>query len=190
MSDSKGLGITMVAVGGLFMFAGIRGLSVTGAISDIVQGKNPKTALANQWQAAASSSTTATPAAGATPSSGPVGAGQSAFIAAVLSGLGAPNTAANQASLADWFRHEGTAAQNNPMATTQREPGSTNFNTQGPVQNYPTAELGVQATVTTLNNGLYPAIVAALRDGGGLSNRGGAVASELLTWSGGGYSSV
>lgn len=112
------------------------------------------------------------------------------FAQQVLAGLGAPASAANLASMNNWFAHEGTKAQNNPMATTQREPGSTNFNTQGPVQNYPTEALGVKATVTTLENGLYPAIIMALRAGQGLNPGNSQTQSELRTWSGGGYSSV
>jgi hypothetical protein len=115
-----------------------------------------------------------------------------AFIRAVLADLGAPATSANIRSLAAWFPHEYPSwppwAANNPMASTQRMPGSTTYNSVG-VQNYPTASEGAHATAITLANGYYPRIVAALRSGRGLcGNR--SIAGELLTWSGNGYSGV
>jgi hypothetical protein len=115
--------------------------------------------------------------------------GNAGFAEAVLQGLGAPATAANLKSMNNWFAHEGTSAQNNPMATTESEPGATTFNSAG-VKNYPNEAVGVAATVATLENGLYPAIVFALRGGVGLSTGNSQVESELSTWSGGGYSSV
>jgi len=122
---------------------------------------------------------------GATASSGSTGS----FASAVLSGIGAPSSSANTTSMNNWFKQEGTAAQNNPMATTQPESGSTAFNSAG-VQNYPSQATGVQATVATLENGDYPAILMALRAGQGLNAGNAQVESELMTWSGGGYNHV
>lgn len=113
---------------------------------------------------------------------------ESAFIGATLADLGAPDNHANAASLASWFPHEGTAAENNPMASTMREPGSTTFNYDG-VQNYVSASQGAQATAATLANGRYPGIVQALRSGRGLCGDP-SLAGEFLVWSGNGYSGV
>lgn len=113
----------------------------------------------------------------------------STFAAELLSTMNAPNTTANINSLNGWFGREGTAAQNNPLATTQTEPGSTTFNSDG-VQNFPTQAVGITATAATLNNGRYPAIVMALQAGQGLDAGNQQVQQELLTWSGGGYDSV
>jgi hypothetical protein len=44
---------------------------------------------------------------------------------------------------------EGGDVANNPINTTMHMPGSTRFNSAD-VQNYPTAEIGIQATVKTL----------------------------------------
>jgi hypothetical protein len=113
---------------------------------------------------------------------------RTAFIRAVLADMGAPATRADIASLAAWFPHEGTAAANNPMASTMREPGSTTFNYDG-VQNYATATQGAAATAATLLDGRYPLIVAALRSGAGLCGNP-SLAGEFLVWSGNGYPGV
>lgn len=113
----------------------------------------------------------------------------SAFAAALLTAMGAPQSTQNLSSLNGWFSREGTKAAFNPLATTQLESGSTQFNSAG-VQNYTSQAQGVAATVATLENGRYPAIVMALQAGQGLAAGNGQVQSELMTWSGGGYSSV
>src|SRR5262249_18929685 len=102
----------------------------------------------------------------------------------------APSTPANVASLADWMAHEEPPSDwshwNNPMNTTQDEPGAQSQNSVG-VKSYPTLAEGLQATIATLNNGLYPDILLQLRAGRGL--RSGA-STGLLRWPGGAYSSV
>jgi NlpC/P60 family len=113
----------------------------------------------------------------------------SAFAAALLTAMNAPQSTQNLSSLNGWFAREGTKAAFNPLATTYVESGSTIFNSDG-VQNYTSQAQGVAATVATLENGLYPAIVMALQAGQGLAAGNGQVQQELLTWSGGGYSSV
>lgn len=127
------------------------------------------------------------------PGNVPNNAKEKQVIDAILKGLGGPSSAANESSLANWFKREEPTfpppCQYNPMATTENEPGATTFNSAG-VKNYLSWNQGIDATVKTLDNGRYPAIVAALQKGIGLSGGTGAVASELLTWSGGGYSSV
>jgi hypothetical protein len=121
------------------------------------------------------------------------GGSETAFIAAVLADLGAPDTSANQGSMAAWGAREGCwgcVGQNNQWDTILPMPGSWPFNTfDGDlhVQNYPTASEGAQATALTLKGG-YPMIVAALRTGAGIC--GGGYATELGRWSGGGYEEV
>lgn len=124
----------------------------------------------------------------------PVASGsETAFIAAVLADLDAPDTSSDQRSMADWAAREGCwgcVGANNGWDTTLAMPGSWNFNTfDGDlhVQSYPTASEGAQATALTLEGG-YPAIVSALRTGAGIC--GGSFASELGRWSGGGYEEV
>jgi hypothetical protein len=120
------------------------------------------------------------------------GGSETAFITAVLADLGAPGSQANVASLAAWFPHEfpswPPAASWNPMASTLQMPGSTVYNSAG-VQDYASAAEGAQATALTLADGYYPLIVADLRSGRGLCGDT-AIAAELLTWSGDGYSAV
>lgn len=47
----NGKALAISGTGVLFVWAGIKGYSVTGVLQDIVQGKNPKNAVANQWNA-------------------------------------------------------------------------------------------------------------------------------------------
>jgi hypothetical protein len=122
------------------------------------------------------------------------GGSETAFIAAVLADLGVPvgKRSADITSIASWFPHEfpswPPAAAWNPMASTLQMSGSTTYNSAG-VQNYVSAAEGAQATALTLADGFYPLIVADLRSGRGLCGDT-AIAAELLTWSGGGYSGV
>ena len=119
---------------------------------------------------------------------------ETAFFAAVLAALGAPATQADMRSLEAWYPHEypswPPAAQDDPLDSTLRMPGSWPYNTfDGDlhVQSYPTAAEGAQATAATLENG-YPLITAALRSGGGACGNG--FASEFSTWSGNAYEEV
>lgn len=52
--------------------------------------------------------------------------------------------------IAAWTAQENTKARYNPLATTQKWDGATDFNTVG-VKNYPSPEIGIQATVKTLS---------------------------------------
>ena len=120
------------------------------------------------------------------------GGSETAFITAVLADLGAPGSQANITSLVSWFPHEFSSwppgAAWNPMASTMQMPGSATYNSAG-VQDYASAAEGAQATALTLADGYYPLIVARLRSGRGLCGDT-AIAAELLTWSGNGYSGV
>ena len=82
---------------------------------------------------------------------------------ALLASGGWPDTAEHLTALVAWASAENTTADWNPLATTQREPGSTNFN-GAHVQNYLSQGEGLAATVQTLRNGYYPEVIAHLAD--------------------------
>jgi hypothetical protein len=112
------------------------------------------------------------------------------FASSVLQALGAPATSANVQSIEDWAAQEGGGGANNPLNTTLQTAGSTGSINSVGVQNYANTADGVAATAQTLQGGNYSAIVSALKSGSGLIGAGGAVGSELSTWSGGGYDSL
>jgi hypothetical protein len=105
------------------------------------------------------------------------------FAAAVMARIGAPGTAANLDAFAAWAAGEGTCARFNPLATTQPEPGAAPFNNLsggGHVWNYPTFDIGVQATTTAMTNGLYQPVLAAFRASAGVAAVAAAV--ERSPW--------
>jgi hypothetical protein len=81
--------------------------------------------------------------------------------------MGAPACRPNQVVTIAWQAQEGTQAAWNPLATTHRMEGSTDFNSVG-VQNFVSLAQGLQATKETIENGWdvygYGAIVRSLRD--------------------------
>lgn len=117
---------------------------------------------------------------------------EASFATAVLNGLGAPVTQSNLDFIERWITREGGGGANNPLNTTQQMNGSTVLagNSAG-VQNYGNLDVGVQATVKTLENGFYPNIVAALKAGNAeQADAQGQLSQDLSTWSGGGYTTV
>ncbi len=93
-----------------------------------------------------------------------------AFAGALLAALGDQATGANVDAIVAWAAGEGSCAHNNPLDTTQPEPGAEPFNTLpggGHVWDYPSLSVGVQATVETLTDGLYGPVLAVLRASGG-----------------------
>lgn len=92
------------------------------------------------------------------------------FARDFLPRIGAPVTVENLVAMMAWMQAEGDAGRFNPLNTTQKEEGSTDFNWVH-VQNYLHYLDGVVATVRTLNYGAkrnmygYRPIRAALRDG-------------------------
>lgn len=102
----------------------------------------------------------------------------------VLRAIGAPTTAANVAFLDTWQRYEGGSAAFNPLNTTQNESGATDYNSVG-VKNYPSAKVGAKATASTLTNGFYPDVVAALRSGNPQPSQ--AVEAQIRTWGTSGF---
>jgi hypothetical protein len=86
------------------------------------------------------------------------------FSTDVLGKIGAPVTEQNMAVMQAWIKSEGTRADFNPLATTRRAEGATDFNSVG-VKNFTTYEQGVDTTVGAITNGLYDNVIAALRRG-------------------------
>jgi murein DD-endopeptidase MepM/ murein hydrolase activator NlpD len=84
--------------------------------------------------------------------------------ARILKGIGAPVTPQNLTFLNAWTKAEGGGATNNPFNTTQMAPGASAYNSVG-VRNYGSPEVGLQATIDTLNNGRYGNILGALKQG-------------------------
>jgi hypothetical protein len=77
----------------------------------------------------------------------------------------------------------GSGAKFNLLNTTEKEQGSTDFNTAG-VQNFVSFSQGVSANAVTLENGYYPNIVRALKnnDIGALTTISAAIDGELAKW--------
>lgn len=105
----------------------------------------------------------------------------SSWAQAFLSGAGLPVTGCNVSAVTAWEAAEGgnwaNSARFNPIDTTQPEPGSWPMNSVG-VQAYPSWAAGLSATVTTLQNGNYPGIIAALQAGGSAQAVADAVAAS------------
>lgn len=86
------------------------------------------------------------------------------FYEAILRGIGAPVTSNTLASLYAWRQTEGGNATYNPFNTTHKLEGSTLYaGSSHGVQNYPTPQAGLEATLKTLQNGRYDSIIAALQ---------------------------
>ena len=87
------------------------------------------------------------------------------FAYALMDALEIAPNANSVAAIVAWETGENTGALNNPLATERvLNVGETDFNVQG-VKNYPSFELGIKATVETLQNGLYGPILFALAQG-------------------------
>lgn len=107
------------------------------------------------------------------------------WASATLTGIGAPVTPTNLDTLARWSRAEKPAGQplqwNNPLNTTQNEPGATSVNSVG-VKSFSSLSSGVAATVTTLLNGNYNSIVSSLRASKPPEEWEGEARRELGVW--------
>lgn len=73
-----------------------------------------------------------------------------AFAKHLCEALALKPTKVRMNALVAWISAEGTSARFNPLATTKRMTGSTNFNKVG-VQEYPDLRTGVEATFQTLS---------------------------------------
>lgn len=91
------------------------------------------------------------------------------WASALLARLGIPITNSNMQAIVGWERAEGghwhNSARYNPLNTTQPMPGAGNTGTQGNIKVYTSWSQGLDATVKTLRNGHYPAILQSLRNG-------------------------
>jgi hypothetical protein len=90
----------------------------------------------------------------------------------ILQGIGAPITDENMKFFYAWRQSEGAHARYNPFNTTQPKDGSSFYNClkrkngkcSGGVRNYPSLQVGIDATIKTLLNGHYDCIVDQLRN--------------------------
>lgn len=82
----------------------------------------------------------------------------------LLAGIGAPVTRGNMVFIRLWEQAEGSKARWNPLATSLPAPGATDFNSHG-VKHYPSEQVGLDATITTLRHPRYTAVVEALKSG-------------------------
>jgi hypothetical protein len=103
------------------------------------------------------------------------------WATAFLRVVGAPRCHANLVVTIAWQAQEGTQAAWNPLATTHRMTGSTDFNGVG-VQSYRSLEQGLRATQETIENGWsaygYGAIIRSMRDCAGPLDTAAAIAAS------------
>ncbi|AEJ41358.1 hypothetical protein TPY_3206 [Sulfobacillus acidophilus TPY] len=107
----------------------------------------------------------------------------------ILDALGAPPTPANMTIMAGWivgehgWNWDGTG--NNPMNTTwnMQAPGEHSINSVH-VQAYPTAQVGLQATLNTLQQPEYAPLVQALQAGDPNAFWSSDGEKALATWGG------
>lgn len=164
-------------------------LSATGPSGEYT-GKQPSSRSASRTRAPSSKNSVGAPQVPTLPASTALsGTAATIWAVAILKSINAPTNTANVSSMIGWFHNEGGGGANNPMNTTLSTSGATGSINSVGVKDYGTPSEGVSATAQTLQSG-YPAIVAALKSGKGLANTSGDVASELSTWSGGGYTSI
>ena len=102
------------------------------------------------------------------------------FYKSILKCLGAEPTKSNMLFMYAWRQSEGGKARNNPFNTTMKMPGATNIsNTSVGVKNYPTPEVGIEATCKTLKNGRdkygYDKIIDGFKNDVGISKLSDAV---------------
>jgi hypothetical protein len=157
------MGVAAAAAGSLLVYSGVRGARVTGTLRSLLSGSPPP----GQDPSLAVGVPSGGAAPGYIPPAGASGS-KGDWAGQLLGALGMPATAANVAAVVAWENAEGGGFGNvaafNPLNTTQPEPGSHAINGVG-VQAYTSWGQGLQATVTTLNNGNYGHILAALRAG-------------------------
>jgi len=116
---------------------------------------------------------------------------QLTWAKALLVAMRLPVTADNLAAIIAWEMAEGghwyNTAYYNPLNTTQSMPGASIFNSVG-VKAYTSWKQGLEATVITMKNGYYGAIIAALRRGNDASAVAAAVGAS--PWGTGNFSNL
>ena len=105
---------------------------------------------------------------------------------AILRGLGAPLTDTNVNLVAAWIVcekgwHADPWQWNNPLNTTRKCCNWIRDVNSSGVKEYPTRDDGIEATVQTINNGLYPTIRNVLLTSGNPQTFLGAT-QEISTW--------
>ena len=127
----------------------------------------------------------------------PRGANELAWSEAILRAFGDPLTSANIVSMGYWMQNEaghppyGIVGANNPINVSEPGYGGTPIQNEGGgyfLYSYPTVKNGIEAIVAYLNRPNYVGILAALKEGIGLSSP--SLASEFSVYSGNGYSTV
>ena len=128
----------------------------------------------------------------------PTGQNQLVWSEAILTALGAPLTDANITSLGYWMQNEagsppsGIVGANNPINVSTPADGGVPIQDDGDgvtfLQSYPTVQDGIAATVSYLNRPDFAQILAALKQGSGLTSS--SLASEISEYSGNGYSTI
>jgi hypothetical protein len=186
--------------------------AIPGAWSSLAQIANPAAGQATPAPAPSPSPSAPAPARGSVPKAPtraaslaalPVntalaGSEAVAWARAALAALDAPGTTANVQTMVDWFANEGTPHDfNNPLNLQTPYGGSTVSTANGSspaihIQAYPSPADFAAAFPIEMNNGSYPAIVAALKAGTGLEGSAATsqIAQELSVYSGGGYDSI
>lgn len=186
----SGMALAYTATGGLLLFSGYKGSTIPDTVKHVLQGN------LNVTPGETIGTPTVTDSSGASGAGGNVpdvsaSASQTTWNTDLLKAIGAPASAANLQSLANWeAKEEPTndwAHWNNPLNTTVG--AGTPMNSAG-VQQFSTLQEGLNATAATLEQGNFQAIRMALISGQGLSSGISGVSQELSTWSGGGYNSV
>jgi hypothetical protein len=182
----SGYALAGLGAGLVLFWSGFTGKGVLATVQSVIKGTSPQGNPAVNFPVDQGATGDAG-SSGSLLSSPP--SDESGWIKSFLDNIGAPQSQANINSMRHWIARETPwppAAKFNPLNATMSEPGATDYNSVG-VKNYPSALVGMQATVATIENGQYSDILLALRSGTGLAGRSFA---GLRTWSGGGYSSV
>lgn len=181
----SGAALAYSVAGGLILFSGIKGATLSDTVKGALTGNLGNVKTVPQPATGTGTGTVSDKGTAATPA----GPDETSWINAFLQSIGAPATTANVSSISSWIAHEGpygTQGQNNPLNTTESEPGATSFDGLA-VKDYPSPAEGIQATAATIEGGNYGDILMALRSGNGLCGRSW---QGLATWSDNGYSQV
>jgi hypothetical protein len=179
----KGGYLFMAGVGGLALYASLKGKSFLSAFRDVLSGQSPKDAISANLIANTPTVSNSQGISGALFTG--ANASEKSYFSAMLKDLGAPATTANLQTMYTWANQE---EPNFPPPNAWNP-----LNIKGPAgfQQWSSPAAGASGTAAFMLENNYSAIVSALRSGQGLiGNTNPAVSQELSSWSGGGYSSI